>query len=199
MAFLSRLRSRSRDDKAQGAGDEVRHLGPQDQERLLEIARHAEASAIRRAAIRKLSDPQNLAEFLQEEDAAVKEEAQRVLVELASGGGASALAAQAALKETRLLQTLARYAQNPEVRRAALERIDSPYALANLAKVAPDPAVRATALARVTDPEQILSVALNGEHKDTAVGAMERLEDLELVRRVAHSETSKAARRARAR
>jgi hypothetical protein len=199
MAFLSRLRSRSRDDKPQGGADEVRHLGPEDQDRLLEIARHAETVGTRRAAIRKLSDPGTIAEFLEGGEEAVRDEAQRALMEIASGAGGSALAAEALLKDTRHLQALARSAQLPEVRKAALERIDSAYALANLAKTAPDASVRGAALARVTEEDQLLAVALNGEHKDTAVGAMERLSNLDLVRKVAHSETSKAARRARTR
>jgi hypothetical protein len=199
MPFLSRLRSRQEKPPGDAEAEEVRHLGPDDQERLRAIAFGSGSLAVRRSACRKLTDPEALIQLGGDADPALRDEALRALFEIACGSGPSAGAAAGAVKDTRHLITLARAAALEEVRLGALERLDSPHALAILAKTAPIAAIRAGALARVRDPQLLLAIALKGEHKDTAVGAMEGLEDLELVRRIAQSETSKAARRARAR
>jgi hypothetical protein len=201
MAFLSRLRSRARDDerkRPESAADAVRHLGAEDQDRLAELARGATSAAVRRAATRKLNRSPILGELAGDPDEGVRDEAVRALVALASSGGEGAEGALVELKDTRHLVVLARTATLPLVRRAALDRLSSPHALATVAKMASDPVIRLGALDRIEDPELLLAIALKSEHKDTAVGAMERL-DLEKARTIAHSATSKAARRARTR
>jgi hypothetical protein len=201
MAFLSRFRSGSRDDRnrPESEADAVRHLGPEDQERLAEIARGGTSAAVRRAAVRKLKEPSALGVLAGDSDESVSHEAVRALLALASGESESAQPALAALTDTRHLLTLARSAALPRIRRTALDRLDSPHAFATLAKTSPDPAIRLSALEKIRDPELILAIALKSEHKDSAVAALERIFDLEQVRQVAQSATSRAARRARAR
>jgi hypothetical protein len=197
MGFLSRLRPRH--EKPQSDTDEVRDLGPDDEARLKEIAKGSGSIAARRAAVRKLTNPDSLKELVEDPHEGVREDAARALLDLALGEGPGAPVAAEALKDTRHLITLTRSAALPGVRNAALDRLESPHALATVSKTASDPAIRMRALVAIKDPELILAVALKSEHKDTAVKAMESLQDLETVRIVAESETSKAGRRARAR
>lgn len=204
MALLDRLRSRPRWQHPDPLvrAEAVRQIASQDQALLADIARGDSDPRVRRAALRRLSDPRTLAELLAgEADVDAREEASDALLSWATGEDeGSAHAALQALEDARRMLQLARSARLASVRRAALARVDDPRLLLSLAKAAEDPGVRAQALARLGDAAWILEVALKTDHRDAAMAAVDRIGDVAALELIALRARHKAAsRRARAR
>lgn len=203
MPLLDRFRARpawqSRDAETRAAA--VRELSADQQDVLGEIARTDEDARVRRAAVKRLTDPAALAQCVQGDgDEGVRAEAMELLLGMAVNGqeGARALAALEGLKESKHLVAAAREARLADVRLAALGRLSDARSLASLARKSEHPSVRMQALGAIDDPSVLLDLALKGEHKDVAVAALERLTDDAALALVVEKGRNKAAvRRAR--
>jgi uncharacterized pyridoxal phosphate-containing UPF0001 family protein len=204
MPLLDRFRARpawqSRDAETRVAA--VRELAADQQDVLGEIARTDEDARVRRAAVKRLSDPAALAQCVQGDgDEGVRAEAMELLLGMAVNGqeGARALQALEGLKESKHLVAAAREARLADVRLAALGRLSDARSLASLARKSEHPSVRLQALAAIDDPAVLLDLALKSEHKDVAVASLERLTDDAALTLVVEKGRNKAAvRRARA-
>lgn len=203
MPLLDRFRARpawqSRDVETRLAA--VRELSADQQDVLGEIARTDEDARVRRAAVKRLTDPSALAQCVQGDgDEGVRGEAMELLLGMAVNGeeGARALQALEGLKESKHLVAAAREARLADVRLAALGRLSDARSLASLARKSEHPSVRLQALAAIEDQAVLLDLALKGEHKDVAVAALERLTDEAALVQVVEKGRNKAAvRRAR--
>jgi hypothetical protein len=204
MPLLDRFRARpawqSRDAETRVAA--VRELAADQQDVLGEIARTDEDARVRRAAVKRLSDPAALAQCVQGDgDEGVRAEAMELLLGMAVNGqeGARALQALEGLKESKHLVAAAREARLADVRLAALGRLSDARSLASLARKSEHPSVRLQALAAIDDPAVLLDLALKSEHKDVAVASLERLTDDAALALVVEKGRNKAAvRRAKA-
>jgi len=203
MTLLDRFRARpgwqSPDPQVRAAA--VRHLGADQSDVVLSIARDDADARVRRAAVQRLEDPAALAERARSDsDETVRQEATSRLAHMAevAEDRAVAEAAMAGLGDARHLSALARAARLPSTRAAAVARIEDQRALAAVAKTAPDPATRQAALDAIHDAAALAEVALKSEHKDSAVAAVGRIDDTETLEAVAaRARNSAAARRAR--
>jgi Domain of Unknown Function (DUF349) len=204
MPLLDRFRARpawqSRDAETRAAA--VRELPADQQEVLGEIARTDEDARVRRAAVKRLTDPAALAQCVQGDgDEGVRADAMELLLGMAVNGqeGVQALQALEGLKESKHLVAAAREARLADVRLAALGRLSDARSLASLARKSEHPSVRLQALAAIDDAAVLLDLALKSEHKDVAVASLERLTDDAAVALVVEKGRNKAAvRRAKA-
>ena len=180
----------------------VLRLPSSEHEVLLAIAREDADARVRRAAVRKLADVDDLVSVAASDaDAAVKDEAESRLAHLAIHEPAEATArlALSHVRETRHVAAVARQAPIAGVREAAVRALDDPKALAAIVRESEDAATRALALARIEDAATLLSLALKSENKAVALGAVERLTDEGSLRQVAEkARLAAAGRRARA-
>jgi hypothetical protein len=203
MAIFDRFRRRPHWEHADAEvrADAVRQLRAEDQDVLAQIVRGDADARVRRAAVRKLSDPVLLAAALEDSDEGVREDALDALQGIAMGNDEKAAeAAVGALSDARRLVLLARSAPTAAIRQRALGRITDARHLATLAKLSDDPSLRAEALRRVEDQALLLEIATKGEHKDTVVAAVDRIEPAAALESVATRARNRAAsRRARAR
>ena len=181
----------------------VLRLPSTEGETLLAIARDDAEPRVRRAAVRKLADPEVLSDLARsDDDEGVRDEAVTRLVHLASHATeeATANAALAALGDPRHLATVVRSASRPALRDAALAALSDPRALATVVREAEDPALRLAALGRIDDEATLLALALKSDQKAVATAAVDRLETAESLQTVADAaRAGAAARRARSR
>ncbi len=181
----------------------VLRLPSTEGETLLAIAQDDAEPRVRRAAARKLSDPEALSDLTRsDDDEGVREEAVARLVHLASHAAeeASATVALAALKEPRHLAAVVRSASRPAVRDAALAALSDPRTLAAVVREAEDPTLRLAALGRIDDEATLLALALKSDQKAVATAAVDRLRTAESLQAVADAaRAGAAARRARSR
>ena len=167
----------------------------------MEVARADGDAQVRRAAVRRLGDPEIVVDLARtDEDGSVREAALETLLAIALGTNQStATRAAAVLDHPRHLATLARDAAQATVRADAVGRLTGDRALAMLARGASDPVVRKEAVARVTDDAALLEIALKSDQKDAAMAAVERLGTRDALDAVAGRARNKAAaKRARA-
>jgi hypothetical protein len=207
MGILDRFRSEPRWKHADPAVRlaALQDLEDDDLDALRALAIDDADARVRRAAVRRLGDPQLLAEIARgDADESVREQATLLLVSLATVGAdeAEVTVAEAALgglSDQRHLAAVAKSATVESVARLALGRITDPRALGSVARHAQQPAARLEALSRLDDPREIAVVAMNSEHKDSALEALARLSDREALEQVAaRARNRAAARRARA-
>jgi uncharacterized pyridoxal phosphate-containing UPF0001 family protein len=204
MPLLDRFRARPawQSKDAETRAGAVRELPADQQDVLGEIARTDEDARVRRAAVKRLTDPAALAQCVQGDgDEGVRGEAMELLLGMAVNGqeGARALQALEGLKESKHLVAAAREARLADVRLAALGRLTDARSLASLARKSEHPSVRLQALGAIDDQAVLLDLALKSEHKDVAVAALERLTDDASLATVVEKGRNKASvRRARA-
>src|SRR5262245_53238112 len=174
MPLLDRFRTRPgwQHKDAEVRATSVRELPADQQDLLAELARTDDDPRVRRAAVKRLTDPATLAQCVQADpDEGVRNEAMELLLGMAVNGqeGGSALAALEALKESRHLVAAAREARLAEVRQAAMGRLTDSRSLASLARKSEHPAVRLQALGAIDDAAVLLDLAMKSEHKDVAL------------------------------
>jgi hypothetical protein len=181
----------------------VLRLPASERDVLLAIAREDADGRVRRAALRKLGDVDEVAAIgAADADPGVRDEAEARLAHLAIHEAAEATgrAAVSHLRETRHLAAVAKAAPLPGVREAAIRALADPRALAAIVREAEDAATRGLALSRIEDAPTLLALALKSENKAVALAAVERLTDEDALRQVAEkARAAAAARRARAR
>ncbi len=190
MGVMDRLRPNPRwkdkDPVVRAAG--VEDL-PEDQHEVLRaLATEDPDVRVRRAAVRRLVDPEVLGTLARgDENRKVRDEACEVLVGLASvePDSGRAQAALASLSEPKHLARVARVAASDTLRRSALARLDDRKALGSVARHALDAGIRLAALERITDESESGTVAMKSDHEDSALAALAQIRDPHLLKAVA--------------
>ncbi len=149
---------------------------PPSQESLRELARGHADPGVRLDAVRRLADLAFLRDLLSGDgDAPLRELASVRYRHLVAGSEDAGLDLNARLAELPLIQDpwtiahLAREAREPELRRAALERVTFQETLIECAVQDPVAAIRGSALARIEDRTALEQVARRSAKKDKAV------------------------------
>ncbi|MGB5065467.1 MAG: DUF349 domain-containing protein [Candidatus Competibacter sp.] len=159
--------------------------------KLLDLARRDPDPAVRRAALERLDDLDLLRRIADEDtDADILDAARARYYSLLAGkvaGGptlASRLERLRCDPDTNLVEFLLQHATEPELRLAALERIDLEPALADIAIRNSHPDLRLAALERVHDPELLDQIARQSRNRDKRLHrrARERLDALNAER-----------------
>jgi hypothetical protein len=170
---------------------------------LAQIAREDVEPRVRRAAVKKLSDPALLGELSQADtEEGVRAEAVTRLAALVVHGHEEgpALVALALVTDARHLGEVARSSALESVRNAAIARLHDARTLAAVVRECTDPATRLVALARIDDAPTLLGIAQKTELRAVALAAVDRLTDPKALEAVAaKARLAPAARRARAR
>ncbi len=203
-ALIERFRSKPEWQHADPAvrAEAVLRLPSSERDLIVAIAREDADARVRRAAVKKLSDPAVLGGVASHDgDASVREEAEERLAQIALHEQAEAAGKQAVagMRDARRLGLVARSAPLAAVREAAIRALDDPRTLAAIVREAEDTPTRLLALSRIEEPATLLSLALKTEQKAVAVAAVERISDPDGLRTIAEKARAGAAsRRARA-
>jgi hypothetical protein len=170
---------------------------------LVAIARGDQDARVRRAALKRFSDPALLAERAREDaDEGVREEAGAHLASLAihATDAAAGETAVAGLGEARHLATVAKSATHAAVRQAAVARLQDSKHLAVVVRECTDNGTRLLALGLIEDPLVLFSFALKSDQKAVALASVERLTDRAQLQATAErARVPAVGRRARAR
>jgi hypothetical protein len=181
----------------------VLRLPAAERDVLVAIARDDQDARVRRAALKKVSDPSLLAERAREDaDLGVREEAGSRLAALAihATDAAGGEAAVAGLGDARHLASVAKSATHAGVRQAAVARLQDPKQLAVVVRECTDNGTRLLALGRIEDPTVLFSFALKSDQKAVALASVERLTDRAQLQATAErARVPAVARRAKAR
>lgn len=160
----------------------VQELGAsgEDAAQILSTLARCDADArVRRAAVARLDDPLVLGEVARQDgDEDVRQQANDLLLEMATRGSADPTRAQAALSgltDQRQLGIVAKTGQHEAVRREAVDRVSDARTLGGIARNAQDPSVALVAVEKLDDPAELQNVALRSDHKDAALAAFERV------------------------
>jgi len=155
------------------------------------LAREDEDPGVRLAAMKRLADPGIVQGIARDDaDANVRKQARALWFDLLTGAHAGApvlpdrLRLLKAQDDNELIEHLARQAREPELRHAALERVQRPSLLFDRALEDADPALRLAATERITDEAQLLRLAERARKTDKQVSrrARERVDALRLQR-----------------
>jgi len=155
------------------------------------LAREDEDAGVRLAAMKRLADPGIVQGIARDDaDAGVRKQARSLWFELLTGAHASSPALPDRLRllkaqdDNELIEHLARQAREPELRRAALDRVQRPALLFDRAVEDADPALRLAATERIADEAQLLRLAERARKTDKQVSrrARERVDALRLQR-----------------
>jgi hypothetical protein len=155
------------------------------------LAREDEDAGVRLAAMKRLADPGIVQGIARDDaDVHVRKQARSLWFELLTGAHAAAPVLQDRLRllkaqdDNELIEHLARQAREPELRRAALERVQRPALLFDRALEDADPALRLAATERIADEAQLLRLAERARKTDKQVSrrARERVDALRLQR-----------------
>ncbi len=168
----------------------LRNLDSSDP-KLLDLARLDPDSTVRRAAMERLDDLDLLHRIAGEDaDTGIRDAARERYHSLLAGkiAGGPALANRLERlrqnPDTGLVEFLLQHATEPELRLAALERINLEPALADIAIRNPHPDLRLAAMERVDDPELLDRIARQSRNRDKRLHrrARERLDTLNAER-----------------
>ncbi len=159
--------------------------------KLLDLARRDPDPAVRRAALERLNDPDLLRRIADEDaDADIRDAGRARYHSLLAGKVAGGPALASRLERLRqdtdagLVEFLLQHAAEPELRLAALERIDLEPTLADIAIRNSHPDLRLAALERVHDPALLDQIARQSRNRDKRLHrrARERLDALNTER-----------------
>lgn len=158
---------------------------------LASLARDDEDSSVRIAALRRLADASlSQARARDDSSADVRSAAAELFASLLTGTHAAAppladrLRLLRAQDDVRLIEQIACHAPEPELRSAALARVERKALIAERATADDDADVRAAALARIDDETQLARIADRARRSDKLISrlAAERLLELRLTR-----------------
>jgi len=188
--FLSKPRWLSKDAATRRAAVAADH-DPELVASLGRLAREDEDAGVRLAAMKRLADP-GIVQGIARDDAdpGVRKQARVLWFDLLTGVHAGApvlpdrLRLLKAQDDNELIEHLARQAREPELRSAALDRVQRPALLFDRALQDADPALRLAATERITDEAQLLRLAERARKTDKQVSrrARERVDALRLQR-----------------
>jgi len=188
--FLSKPRWLSKDATIRRAG-----VADDNEDELIanlgRLAREDADAGVRLTAMRRLADPGIVQGIARDDgDAGVRKQARVLWFELLTGTHAKAPALADRIRllraqdDNELIEHLARNAREPELRRAALDRVARPAVLFERALADADPALRIAAAERIDDEAQLLRLAERARKTDKHVSriARERVDALRLHR-----------------
>ncbi len=172
---------------------------------LLSVAKHDTDPNVRRIAIDKLSDPEELlsvAESEAEHKLAVRATKRAVELlstnlnskDLTSNDWKQAATKLQQLGEQRVLVQTIMTTGDIEKKSAILTYVDDDKALATVAKDTSNKELRDTAIARITDKQHLLSIAIETERKDTGKYVVDSLSDPDALRKVAENAKNRRVR-----
>lgn len=190
LRFLQKPRWQSKDPAQRRVG--VEHdEHPELLASLASIARQDEAAVVRLAALRRLADP-GIAQGMAHDDPDpdVRDAARRLWRDLLCGNHAKAPELAERLRlvrvqdEPALIEHIAAEAREPELRRAALARVERPSVLAERSLADPELDIRLAALARIEDEAALERIAERARRTDKHINraARERIEALRRAR-----------------
>ncbi len=201
MSLVDYFRPKWKHSDAEVRASAVRQLGTEEVDILHSIARHDSDAAVRRIAIKKISDPAILLEVAQNDpDESLRQIAAETANTLLLNTAVAEHDAQASrvaldqLSDPKALGDVAKTASLEPIRRAAVLRLTDARALADVAKNAADPTIRLDALRKVTDLSVLRSVALNDSHKEVALTAVENIAARDALEMIAKKSKIKAVR-----
>lgn len=169
----------------------MREAAPELIALLPRLAREDGDAQVRIAALRRLAEPA-LAQGMARDDAdaQVRQQARALWLDLLTGTHAKAPSASErqrllrAQDDAELIERIATQAAEPELRRAALERISKPALLFARAIADPDADIRLALVERIDDEKQLERLAERARKTDKQVNrkARERIEALRITR-----------------
>ena len=152
---------------------------PEQHRALVELAGTDEDLRVRRAAIARLADVEDLVQLAKtERDEDLRREVTDRLVGVAnapSDSDGDAARALEGIEDQKQLATVAKSSPHDTVRTAALGRVHDVRILGNIARHAQDPQTALDAVGRVADPAELLNVALKTDHREAGTAALDRL------------------------
>lgn len=169
-------------------------MNDQDSELVANLGRLAREDAdakVRAAAMKRLADPGIVQGLAQDDaDAGVRAQARALWFGLLTGTHANAPSLTERLRllkaqdDNELIEHIARLAREPELRRAALQRVTRASTLFERALEDPDPALRSDLVERIDDEAQLARLAERARKSDKQVGrrALARIEALRIAR-----------------
>jgi hypothetical protein len=178
----------------------VRSLDPSETTTLAQIARNDSDEGVRRLAIRRLEDPDVLAELAGDLDGPLADLAHErasgylVNVLLEAQDADAAIETLARISDESALAEVARRTRFVEVRRAAFERLSNPKSLADVARQAKDEEVSLAAVAAIDDVATLRSLALGGASRQVALAALDRIDDPPSLEAVTKQAKTKSVR-----
>lgn len=182
--WMSRDAAKRRDAVARDASPEL-------VAQLARFAREDEDAQVRLAALRRLADPA-LAQGMARDDAdaEVRKQARALWLDLLVGTHAAApspaerLRLLGAQDDAELIECVATQAAEPELRRAALERVSKPSLLFARASEDRDASIRLALVERIDDEKQLERLAERARKTDKQLSrrARERIEALRIAR-----------------
>ncbi len=184
MSFLDRFKPQPRWKHADPAirATAVAELTTEDPEQhraLVELAGGDEDIRVRRAAVARLADVEDLVQLAKtERDEDLRRDLTDRLVIVAttpSSSDGDAARALDGIDEQKQLASVAKSSPHDTVRAAALGRVHDVRILGNVARHAEDPQTALEAVARVADAAELLNIALKTDHRDAGSAALERL------------------------
>ncbi|MEO5625579.1 MAG: hypothetical protein ABIQ70_06200 [Dokdonella sp.] len=189
-SFLRKPRWVSKDSATRLLG--VRHDTDSDLvANLGRLAREDTEASVRLAAMKRLADP-GIAQGISHDDAdpSVRSQARTLWVDLLTGTHASSpplgerVRLLKAQDESELIEHIARHAREPELRRAALERVTRAALLFDRALEDTDADIRLGLVERISDEAQLARLAERARKTDKQVSrrARERIEILRVAR-----------------
>ena len=199
MGFLDLFRPKWRHSDVEIRAEAVRDLD--DAALLARVLEGDEEPRIRRIALKKVNDLDLILRVAEKDaDAGVREAARekasaRLLGDATGDDEDAARAALERLTEKDLAH-VARTANAPEIRKAALAKLKDERLLAEVARRAEDGETRLSAANRVTEPKLLEDLARNESHKAIALAATERIIDPQVLAIIAKSAKSTVARNA---
>jgi hypothetical protein len=152
---------------------------PEQHRALVELAGMDEDLRVRRAAIARLADVEDLVQVAKtERDEDLRREVTDRLVSVATAPSHSdgdAARALDAIEDQKQLATVAKSSPHDTVRAAALGRVHDLRILGNVARHAQDPQTALDAVARIADAAELLNIALKTDHREAGSAALDRL------------------------
>ncbi len=158
---------------------------------LARLAREDDDAQVRLNALRRIADPALAQRMASDDpDVEVRKHARALWLDLLTGIHAASPPAAERLRllraqdDAELIERMAVQAAEPELRRAALERIDKPTLLLARALEDADPAIRLHLIERIDDERQLERIAERARKTDKQLSrrARERIQSLRIAR-----------------
>lgn len=188
MVFLDRLMPAWRHSDPEVRAAAVRKLGDDARHILESIARNDNDVRVRRAAIKRLDDPELLLEVGRKDTdddlrSLATGRAEELLVDRAISHRPvqECLQALGSLSRPSLRVTVATSGSHPEVRRAALSALGDERSIAEVARRSSDLELSYVALERITDAAMLHRIAAGETPAEVALAAVARLTDPDLL------------------
>lgn len=179
----------------------VKALDPSEKSTLMQVVKNDTDDAVRRAALRKIDDPDVLVDLAEEylegalRDLALERASSHwVNVTLEEEDTDAALAALENVIDEAALADVAKRARIDEVRMGALERLSDEKILADVARGSKENSIRLAAVTAIDDDLVLRSLALGGGSRQVAAAALDKIEDADCLETITKQAKTKSLR-----